>query len=408
MKTTAKWKTLGAVCLAAMLVSTACSESSASPAAENLPVVKTWKVASVSTGLTVTGKISPAEEIQVVSKVSGKIASVAVKEGSVAKQGDVLVTLEASDYQDQIAQAEAAIAGAQAKLRDTKAGTRSQQLQQLASTVEQAEASLRVAESQYQRMKALYDSGALSQAELEKVELELEKARTGLAQAKAQYDLAKEGPTPDTVAALEAEVERLNASLAMAKNGLANTQITAPISGVIAKRNVDPGEMATAGAPLLVLVKMDEVQVEASVPQERINQFAAGTEVDVRVIGEDGKVRKGKVEFVSPVADANSSSFPVKVRLDNRDGSLRAGMVAEISLAGEIDQGIRVPSSAVVSKDGKQYVFTVEGDIVHQKEVSVSQTEGNWAVVSSGVTEGEQLVLNPTDSLSEGSKVIAN
>jgi RND family efflux transporter MFP subunit len=257
-------------------------------------------------------------------------------------------------------------------------------------------------------MKALYDSGALSQAELEKVELELEKARTGLAQAKAQYDLAKEGPTPDTVAALEAEVERLNASLAMAKNGLANTQITAPISGVIAKRNVDPGEMATAGAPLLVLVKMDEVQVEASVPQERINQFAAGTEVDVRVIGEDGKVRKGKVEFVSPVADANSSSFPVKVRLDNRDGSLRAGMVAEISLAGETDQGIRVPSSAVVSKDGKQYVFTVEGDIVHQKEVSVSQTEGNWAVVSSGVTEGEQLVLNPTDSLSEGSKVIAN
>ena len=408
MKTTAKWKALGAVCLAAMWISTGCSESSASPATDNLPVVKTWKVATVPTDLTVTGKISPAEEIQVVSKISGKIASVAVTEGSIVEKGDVLVTLEASDYQDQVAQAQAALAGAQARLRETRAGTRTQQLQQLASTVEQAEAGYKAAENHYNRMKALFDSGALSQAELEKASLDLEKARTGLEQARAQYDLAEEGPTADTVAALEAEVSRLNASLAMAKNGYANTQITAPISGVIAKRNVDPGEMAAAGTPLLLLVKMDEVRVEASVPQEKINQFVVGAEVEVRVASAGSKPRKGKVEFVSPVADTNSSSFPVKVKLDNPDGSLRAGMVAEISLAGEFQQGIKVPSSAVVTKEGKQYIFTVDGDVVHQAEVSVSQAESGWTVVASGVAEGQQLVLNPTDALSEGSRVIAN
>lgn len=407
MRKTANWKALGAVIVAASLISAACSDSS-SPSTENLPVVKTWKVASVQTGLTVTGKITASEEIQVVPKVSGRIASVAVQEGSVVNQGDVLVTLEASDYQDQINQAQAAIAGAQAKLRETQAGTRTQQLQQVAATVQQAEASFQVAQNNYNRMKSLFDAGALSQAELEKSSLELEKARTGLEQARAQYDLAEEGPTADTVAALQAEVSRLNATLDMAKNGYANTVITAPISGVIAKRNADPGEMAAAGSPLMVLVKMDEVKVEASVPQEQINQFAQGTVVDVRVASAGGKVWKGEVEFVSPVADANTSSFPVKIRLDNQDGSLRAGMIAEVSLEGTSAEGIKVPSSAVVTKDDKQYIFTVADDVVHQTEVSVSQMEGDWATVTAGIHENDQLVINPTDALSEGSKVIAN
>ena len=91
-----------------------------SSASESLPVVKAWKVTSNASGLIAGGKIVPSEEVSVVSKVSGKVANVSVKEGSVVKKGDVLVTLEQADYQQQINQAQAAIAGAQAKLRDTK------------------------------------------------------------------------------------------------------------------------------------------------------------------------------------------------------------------------------------------------------------------------------------------------
>ncbi|MED1919678.1 biotin/lipoyl-binding protein, partial [Bacillus thuringiensis] len=150
MKKTAQWKTIAAVMAAVSLITAGCSEtSSASQASENVPVVKTWKVTSASTGVIANGKVAASEEIQVVSKVSGKAASVKVKEGAVVKQGDVLVTLEAADYQQQINQAQAAIAGAQAKLRDTKAGARNEQLTQLGSIVTQAEASLKVVESNY-------------------------------------------------------------------------------------------------------------------------------------------------------------------------------------------------------------------------------------------------------------------
>ncbi|GED34577.1 efflux RND transporter periplasmic adaptor subunit [Brevibacillus centrosporus] len=402
------WKTIGAVLTAVSLITAGCSEASSGTTDESVPVVKTWKVTSTQTGVIASGKITAAEEIQVVSKVSGKAAAVNANEGSVVKQGDVLVTLEASEYQQQIVQAQAAIAGAQAKLRDTKAGARNEQLQQLASTVEQAKASLKVAESTYNRMKALFDSGALSAAELEKTTLDLEKARTTLDQMQAQYDLAKAGPTSDTVAALQAEVSRLNSSLELAKTNYDNTIVRAPITGIVAKRNVDPGEMAAAGSPLLVLVKMDEVKVEASVPQEQINNVKVGSTVDVKVSSLGGKVLKGNVEFVSPISDANSSSFPVKVRVPNQDGQLRAGMVAEVMLQGQAEQGTKVPSTAVLQKDGKQYIYTVDNDVVHQVEVTVSGTNGDWATVAAGVNDNDQVVLNPTDKLAEGTKVIAN
>ncbi|WP_411503706.1 efflux RND transporter periplasmic adaptor subunit [Brevibacillus centrosporus] len=402
------WKTIGAVLTAVSLITAGCSEASSGTTDESVPVVKTWKVTSTQTGAIASGKITAAEEIQVVSKVSGKAAAVNANEGSVVKQGDVLVTLEASEYQQQIVQAQAAIAGAQAKLRDTKAGARNEQLQQLASTVEQAKASLKVAESTYNRMKALFDSGALSAAELEKTTLDLEKARTTLDQMQAQYDLAKAGPTSDTVAALQAEVSRLNSSLELAKTNYDNTIVRAPITGIVAKRNVDPGEMAAAGSPLLVLVKMDEVKVEASVPQEQINNVKVGSTVDVKVSSLGGKVLKGNVEFVSPISDANSSSFPVKVRVPNQDGQLRAGMVAEVMLQGQAEQGTKVPSTAVLQKDGKQYIYTVDNDVVHQVEVTVSGTNGDWATVAAGVNDNDQVVLNPTDKLAEGTKVIAN
>ncbi|RNB83857.1 efflux RND transporter periplasmic adaptor subunit [Brevibacillus nitrificans] len=402
------WKTIGAVLTAVSLITAGCSEASSGTTDESVRVVKTWKVTSTQTGVIASGKITAAEEIQVVSKVSGKAAAVNANEGSVVKQGDVLVTLEASEYQQQIVQAQAAIAGAQAKLRDTKAGARNEQLQQLASTVEQAKASLKVAESTYNRMKALFDSGALSAAELEKTTLDLEKARTTLDQMQAQYDLAKAGPTSDTVAALQAEVSRLNSSLELAKTNYDNTIVRAPITGIVAKRNVDPGEMAAAGSPLLVLVKMDEVKVEASVPQEQINNVKVGSTVDVKVSSLGGKVLKGNVEFVSPISDANSSSFPVKVRVPNQDGQLRAGMVAEVMLQGQAEQGTKVPSTAVLQKDGKQYIYTVDKDVVHQVEVTVSGTNGDWATVAAGVNDNDQVVLNPTDKLAEGTKVIAN
>ncbi|USG64425.1 efflux RND transporter periplasmic adaptor subunit [Brevibacillus ruminantium] len=409
MQKARQWKTLGTVLAAVSLFAAGCSQPSAAGPSENIPVVKVWKADMTGASSISNGKITAADQVQVVSKLAGKVAQVNVKEGSVVHKGDILIALDASDYLEQTKQAQAAIASAQARLRDTQAGTRTQELQRLASNVEQAKATLQVAENTQNRMKALFDSGAISQAEFEKSGLELEKARTAVQQAEAAYDLGKAGPTSDTVAALQAEVSRLQSSLEMAKNTYQNTQIQAPISGVVARKSIEPGEMAQPGAPLLVLVNMDQVKVEASIPAEQINQVKVGDQVDVNV-SSLGKVLKGTVDFVSPISDVNSSSFPIKVVVDNKDGELRAGMLAEVTLPNQSEAvtGWKVPAAAIVTKDNKHYVFKVDQDVVHQVEVSIGETSGEWTAVTQGVSQNDRLVLTPTDSLTEGGKVIVN
>jgi HlyD family secretion protein len=401
-----KMAKIAAILSAAAIVATGCSGTTEGTV-EQPPVVKVWKVTSAGSGLIARGKVTPAEEIQVVSKLPGKVARVHVKEGSVVKQGDLLVELEASEYLQQIQQAEAAIVSAQARLADARAGVRTQELQRLNSGVEQAQAALQVAEHTYNRMKALYDAGAISQAELERVTLELEKARTGYEQAKAQLDLAQAGPTANSLLALQAEVDRLQSSLNLAKNSYENTRVVAPISGMVARRSIDPGEMAQPGVPLLVLVKMDEVKVEASIPEDQINRLKVGSTLSVKVDSLGGKVLSGSVEFVSPVSDPNSSSFPIKIKLPNKDGSLRAGMLAEVYLSetGAAAAKWKLPASAVFIKDNKSYIYKVDGDVVHQVEVSVEERDKDWVTVTSGVSDSDAVVIHPDGNLREGSKV---
>jgi HlyD family secretion protein len=373
----------------------------------NVPVVKAWKVTS-HTGSIASGKVQAEEEIQVVSKLPGKVSQVRVKEGSIVKKGDILIELESSDYLQQVKQAEAAITGAQARLADAQAGARSQELQRLSSGVAQAQAGLQVAQNSYNRMKALYDSGAISQAELEKASLELEKAKTGLEQAQAQLDLVKAGPTSNSVAALQADVERLQSGLALAKTTYENTLIHAPISGIVARRSIDPGEMAQPGVPLLMLVNMDSVKIEASVPQDQINQIKMGSTVVVKAAGMGSKTWTGTVEFVSPVSDPNSSSFPIKVKVNNQDGSLKAGMLAEVYLQDGNDHEWKLPASAIVKKANKSYLYKIDRDVVHEVEVTVGEIDRDWATVTGGVNDQDSIVMNPSEQLKDGSKVLVN
>ncbi|GAA4712131.1 efflux RND transporter periplasmic adaptor subunit [Brevibacillus fulvus] len=388
------------------LLAVGCSNAESSTTASSVPVVKVIKIGqSAKTGLLASGKVAADQEVQVVSKFSGKVARVNADEGSVVKQGDVLVQLDSTDYLQQVRQSESALRTAEAKLADTKAGARSQEVEQLESSLEQMKVLYDQKQTNYNRIKQLFETGAVAKAELDNATADLNVARTNYEKVKAQLDLTKAGATTNTLAALQAEVDRLRASLDLAKSNLENVNVTAPISGVISSRNIDPGEMAQAGASLLTVVKMDEVKVEASVSQDQINQIKVGQPIEVHVQGIADKTFNGTVEFVSPVSDATSSTFPIKVKVDNKEGLLRAGMLAELYLSGQTSSEIQVPTSAVLHKDDKMYVYKVDGDVVHQVEITGSEKDSNWIIVSNGVSENEQIVLNPSDALTDGSKV---
>lgn len=423
--------------LAVFTLAAGCSESQpVGKQEESMPTVEIFTVGSdLGSGVTASGKVVPDQEVQVVSKIPGKVAWVNVREGMDVQKGDELVKLEADDYALQVKQAESGIAAANAKLAEVKAGARSQEIQALEGTVQQAAASMEqakaaveqaksayeLAQKNYSRMKSLFDRGAISQAEFDKAALDLEQARTGYEQAQAQLeavngqlssaranlDLAKSGPTSHTVNALEADVARLQYSLELAQHALDNTSVKAPIDGIVSKRNVEPGEMAQPGVPLVTLVKMDRVQIEVSVPQDQVNHVVKGAAVEVRVDGLPDQVFEGIVDFVSPVSDPNASTFPVKVTVDNSEGFLRSGMVAEVSFAGSPDGSLAIPKSSIVHKDQKTFVYAFADGVVHLIEISTKEKDKDWVYVRSGLQRNDQIVLQPNDTLQDGSKVRA-
>lgn len=420
------------------LIASGCTPTqSASGQEESIPSVKVIKLGSAAkSGLMASGKVLPDQEVQLVSKLAGKVAQVKVTEGTRVKQGDELVKLEEDDLILQVKQAESGIAASQAKLADAKAGAREQEIRGLQAavastraTLEQAKAGLELAKSaysmaqtSYNRTNSLFESGAVPQAEMDRVSLELDRAKSALDQASAQQeamkdqlagaqaklDLAKSGATANAINALQADVSRAQSALELTQNSLDHTSIKAPIDGIVVQRNIEPGEMAQPGVSLLTLVKMDQVQIQVSVAQEHINEVKQGAAVDVRLAGAGDQVFKGIVEFVSPVSDPNSSQFPVKVKVDNKKGLLRAGMVAEVYFNGGAEAMLEIPKTSLIQKDNKSYVFTYDSGTAHLVEVNTKEKNPDWLYVVSGLKERAQVIINPTDALKDGSAVRVN
>ncbi|MGO0061093.1 efflux RND transporter periplasmic adaptor subunit [Brevibacillus fluminis] len=371
------------------------------------PVVQVIKAGNLTGNqLMISGKVTPNQEVQVVSKVAGRVSSVSVDEGSIVKAGDALVKLEADDYNQQVIQARAALASARAKLADTKAGTRSEEIQRQKSGLESAKAAYDNAQKSYERTKSLFASGAVSQTDLEKAQLALEQAKSGYEQLQAQLQLSENGPTGNTIQALQAEVDRLNSSVQLAEISVNNTTVKSPIAGIVAKRSIDPGELATPGVPLFTVVDMKTVQVQFSVNQDQINLIQPGATVEMKTNSIPDKTFKGTVIFISPISDAGTNTFPVKVKVDNAQGLLRSGMIMDATIGTSASATrIEVPTSSLVKDSDKTYLYTVTDGVAHRVEVKTEEKDANWSYVTSGLDQASQVIVNPGSQLKDGDKV---
>jgi HlyD family secretion protein len=383
-----------------------------------------------------SGKINPNQEVKIVSKISGKVSAVNVEEGTHVKKGDVLVQLETDDLVQQLKQAESGVIASNAKLADTQAGARSQEIRaaestvraaeatqaQTEATVEQGKAGFELATNSYNRLRNLFDSSSsVTKEDLDRGKLEYEKARTGYEQAqaasqaaaaqvdaaRAKLELAQAGATDNTITALKADVDRLNAVVELANNSVNNAAITAPSDGIVIKRSIQPGEMAQPGVALFSVVDMNQVQVELSVTDTQIGKVKAGTAVEVKAANVPDQTFPGTIAFVSPVSNANSNTFPVKVTVDNKDGLLFAGTIAEVHMKNTVQNRLEVPKSALIKKDGKDYVAKIESGTARLVEVKASDKNQDWAYLesSSNLQAGQQIVVNPNDKIVDGAKL---
>lgn len=339
----------------------------------------------------VSGKISPGVEVNVFSKLAGKVESVNFDIGDKVKKGDVLFALDRTDLINQVKQAEAALSMAEANYSSLSGGT-------LPKQVEQAEANYLNAKDNYERMKALYEEGAVSKQQFESVELQY-------TVAKSQYESISLS-APDNLKAAEAQMKQAQAALELARSQLENAVVTSPVSGIVAMRNINPGEMASPGVPVFTIVNLDRVFVEVNISESIINKVKMGQEVAVRVASADNGEFKGIVTNISPAADPMTRAFPAKVELDNADHTLKGGMFAEILLPTDRRENvIIVPQEAVLDMGNEKIVFVIQGDTAYKRSVVVGIKDGTNIEIINGVKEGENVVVSGQNTLRDKAEV---
>lgn len=317
------------------------------------------KVAVAETGTIVKtkklgGRIVAANEVTVTAKTAGRAVSVPVKTGQRVTAGALLIQLEDKDAAAQLRQALAAVA--------------------------QAETGNTGAAANLERMRSLLAEGAISQQQFDQVKTESEIAAARLLQAKAAADLAR--------------------------TALENTRITAPVSGLVAGLQVEPGEMVGPGQPLLTIHDIDTVFAEVDVAENDVGRIAPGGEVEVAVPALGDAVFTGRIASVDPAASAVSRAFLARVELPNPGHLIKPGMFAEVRLVTDKrENALLIPTEAVIDQAGKTGVFVYEAGVAHERAVATGLGDGKRVEIVKGLSRGEKVIVAGQNMVADNTPV---
>ena len=179
--------------------------------------------------------------------------------------------------------------------------------------------------------------------------------------------------------------------------------LRAPDDGVISARLAQPGQVVTAGAELLRMIRDGRLEWRAELPEAELIRVTPGLPVEVR--GADGGVVAGTVRAVSPALDATSRTGTVYADLPDA-GSLRAGMFAAGDVLLDAAPALTVPDQALVERDGYRHVFVVgDGDVVAQRRVETGARQDGVVEIRSGIGPADRVVVNGAAFLAEGDRV---
>jgi RND family efflux transporter MFP subunit len=323
---------------------------------------------------------------QAVSTLSGKIMgtvrAVNVREGDRVKQGDVLVVLDKRQVEAGLRQSEAGLSEA-AKAVSAAASARSA-----------AEAGAKLAEATYKRYQKLLKEESATQQEFEEVEARHRQAQAALAQADAMLSAAR------------SRVQQAEAGVSSAGISEKDATILAPYDGIVTAKMINAGDLASPGTPLLTLEKTGGFQAELVIPEHHIEAVRVGQPLEIRIPAQaDSPSITGAVETISPMADARSRSFMVKVILPETP-LLRSGMFARVNLPVGEGGMLLIPETAVVTQGQLTGYFLLdEGAIARFRLVRTGRTFGDKIEIISGMKPGTRYVVSPPAGLKNGSKV---
>ncbi len=316
------------------------------------------------------------------SKIMGTVKSVNVREGDHVKQGDILVVLDKRQVEAGLRQSEAGLSEA------AKAVTAA------ASARNAAEAGARLAEATYKRYQKLLQEESATRQEFDEVEARHRQAKAALAQAEALLSAAR------------SRVQQAEAGVSSANISEKDATLLAPYDGIMTAKMINVGDLASPGTPLLTLEKSGGFQAELVIPEHHIQSIQVGQALEISIPAQTGSLPiHGVVETISPMADARSRSFTVKVLLPETS-LLRSGMFARVNIPVGEGGMLLIPESAVVIQGQLTGYFLVDdGSIARFRLMRTGRRFGDRLEIISGMKPGTRYVVAPPAGLKNGIKI---
>lgn len=336
------------------------------------------RVQQVQTGLITSGKISemvaltgslrPKQQVDVTSRIAGRITQINVDIGQTVGRGTLIATIEDDEIRQQIERAKASIAVADA-------------------SIAQREAELNNAKVELERRKQLVKDGVLSQQELDALEMRHRVAGSQLELARAQRRQS------------DAELRELNIRQSQ-------TRVYSPIAGVVARRLLDLGAMAGANTPIVNIVSVSPMVILANASEQDISRIKRGVQVNVTIDSLPGQKFTGRVMRISPLLDPQTRNGQVEIEIPNANGVLKGEMFARVELnLGSERETLLLPRDALVYRGEKPGVYTIEADKAKFLEVETGLAQADKVEVLGGLKLGDKVITQGVNLVKEGDRV---
>ncbi|MFQ5663312.1 MAG: efflux RND transporter periplasmic adaptor subunit [Terriglobia bacterium] len=332
--------------------------------------------------LNASGYVTARRRATVSSKVTGKVVEVLVEEGMRVREGQVLARLDNATPRADLALAEAQLAAARRALAETE--------------VRLHEANLTLG-----RVRTLAAEGVSSQAELDAAQAEVDSLKARLALGREEVAVAER-------------------QVAVRHRDLDDTVIRAPFAGVAISKDAQPGEMISpisAGGGftrtgICTLVDMTSLEIEVDVNESYIARVKAGQPVEAVLDAYPDWQIAARVITTVPAADRQKATVRVRIAFEQLDPRIFPDMGVKVTFlgleeAGESRPRLLVPRAALHREAGRDVVYVLHQDRVERRAVRLGAAEGDQVEVVSGLSRGEQVVVEGPDDLGDGDKVIA-
>lgn len=426
------------------------------------------KTETVRETLEISGQITTASDVQIGPKAPGKVVAVYVRDGESVGAGQLIASMDTTPYRHQLSQAlaqsnaaraqmnqaissasitpmksssalrsaRAQLKQAQESLKKLRNGARDQERKQAAAQVESAKSGLELAKKNLDRTRKLYSDGAISLQQVDQAENTYNAAASQLEIALQNQSLIQAGARSEDLAAAQQQVTiaeeavrnaqaqksldvtldqqvqaaRANyqatlAQIALIRQSISDGEVRSPVSGRVAGNPVQPGTVLSSGTPIVRLIGAEGAYFDGEIPEVQMSRIHVGTPVLVTVDALGELQFSGSVASISPIANSVGRSFSARINLSGPINALKPGMFArglvEIS---RIENAVLVPTSSIVTREGKSYVFVRNQDKVRQVEVTPGLRSGPDTTVT-GIAASDEVVEKGQETLSDGSAI---